>query len=131
MVCEIMINNDWEAFLADHTPTQLDDQLKKISYDSLSRAFDGLSPEEMLRAIPMTMPMTHLEDINGKKMEGIARYPLDAWITAGNPCFTKEMWAKICLVLVERALGSQADLSEQDAAVFEMLFTVSTSLAPL
>ena len=42
MVCEIQMIGSacgWEAFLADITPTALDDQLKKISYDALSSAF--------------------------------------------------------------------------------------------
>ena len=111
-------------------PDPRDDQLKRLSYESLSKAFGSLEPEEVLKAIPLTMPMTHLEDYNGKQMEGIARYPLDAWIKAGDPCFTKEMWAKVCLALAERALGSQTNLSEEDADVFERLLTVSTSLAP-
>ena len=48
MVCEIQMrtqSGEWEAFLADHTPTALYDQLKKLSYDALSSAFPALSPE--------------------------------------------------------------------------------------
>ena len=133
VVCEVLIANKWEAFLADQCPTQLDDQLKRLSFEALSEAFGAMEPEDMLKAIPVTMPMTHLEDYNGKRMEGIARYPVDAWIKAGDPCFTSEMWAKICIVLAERALispASQARLSNEDADVFERLLTVSTSLAP-
>ena len=63
MVCEIQMSQnkgEWEAFLADHTPQALDDQLKKLSYEALSRTFQTLKPETLLRAIPVTMPMTHL-----------------------------------------------------------------------
>ena len=107
MVCEIQMRQhtgEWEAFLADHTPPTLDDQLKKISYDALSKAFGMLTPETMMKAIPTTMPMTHLATISGKKMEGVAKYPLDAWILAGNPCFTNEKWAMMCLLIAEKGM---------------------------
>ena len=52
MVCEIQLRQSggqqWEAFLADHTPQALDDQLKKVSYDALSKAFQSLTPETSL-----------------------------------------------------------------------------------
>ena len=105
MVCEIQLRggSSWEAFLADHTPPALDDQFKKISYDALSRAFGSLAPEVMMKAIPMTMPMTYLVTVTGgKKMEGVAQYPIDKWICAGNPTFTNEKWAMICLLIAEK-----------------------------
>ena len=85
MVCEIQLRGggsggDWEAYLADHTPPALDDALKKISYDSLSKAFAIVEPETWYKAIPMTMPMTHLLQRDGKEMQGVAHYPLDAWV---------------------------------------------------
>ena len=113
--------------MADQTPIALDDQLKKVSYDALSKAFGMIAPEEMLRAIPMTMPMTHLVTINGKRMDGVAKYPLDAWIAAGNPCFTTEKWAMMCLLLAE--MGPQIQgISARDLEVFEGLFTAATTL---
>ena len=134
MVCEIQMGNggEWEAFLADHTPQALDDQLKKISYEALSKSFKticALSPEAMLKAIPMTMPMTHFESINGKKMDGVARYPLDAWEAAGNLCLTNEKWAMICLLIAERGIEMTSTdcLNRADAEVFEKLFTISTA----
>ena len=117
----------WEAFLADHTPPALDDKLKKVSYDALSKVFGMISPEQMLKAIPMTMPMTHLATIDGKMMQGIAKYPLDAWIAAGNPCFTSEKWAMMCLLLAEKGRECQ-ELSAQDVKIFEELFLVSSTL---
>ena len=129
MVCEVLIGNTWEAFLADHTPSILDDQLKKVSYLSLSRAMGKMTPQQMFKAIPVTMPMTHLAYYEGKQLEGIAKYPIDAWVTAGHPSFTTQRWGMICMALAEHALGLD-DLSAKDQAVFEALFTVSTSLAP-
>ena len=128
MVCEVQMRGaSWEAFLAAFTPQALDDQLKKVSYMALSEAFGKMSPETMLKAIPMTMPMTNLETVWGKKMEGVARYPLDAWIDAGNPCFTEEKWAMMCLHLAEVGTNLKG-ISAEDVRVFENLFTVSSSL---
>ena len=133
MVCEIQMRQNsgkWEAFLADHTPTALDDQLKKLSYDALSRTFQTLTPETILRAIPVTMPMTHLVTVSGKKMEGVAKYPLDAWIDSGAPCFTAEKWAMICILIAERGIGATQSqgFSIEDKEVFEKLFTTASTM---
>ena len=107
MVCEIRMNQncgEWEAFLADQTPPALDDQLKYITYKKLTDAFGMVPPAEMIKAIPMTMPMTHIHTHEGKRMEGIAKYPLDSWETAGDPCFTTEKWGYV----VYDALGEWA-----------------------
>ena len=133
MVCEIQMrqgSGDWEAFLADHTPTALDDQLKKLSYDALTKTFQSLAPITLMNAIPVTMPMTHLATIDGKKMDGVAKYPLDAWISSGAPEFTSEKWAMICLLIAERGIGAQqaADFSAQDKEVFEKLFAAASAI---
>ena len=134
MVCEIQLRQqggqEWEAFLAAHTPTALDDQLKKLSYDALSKTFQTLSPETIMKAIPVTMPMTHLATIDGKKMEGVAKYPLDAWSNSGAPEFTNEKWCMICILLAERCRGAQqaGTFSNEDAEVFDRLFTVATNM---
>ena len=121
-------DGEWEAFLADHTPQALDDQLKKVSYDALSKAFQKLSPEVILKAIPMTMPMTHLALISGKRMESVAKYPLDAWTISGAPCFT-EKWAMMCLLLAEKGLDpTKSDFSTEDKEVFERLFATASAL---
>ena len=133
MVCEIQMRQsagEWEAFLADHTPTALDDQLKKLSYDALSKSFQSLTPDVILKAIPMTMPMTHLATVNGKKMDGVAKYPLDAWITSGAPSFTTEKWAMICFLIAERGIGAtqSSSFSSEDKEVFEKLFAAASVL---
>ena len=79
----------------------------------------------MMKAIPMTMPMTHLVTHEGRRMEGIARYPLDSWEAAGDPCFTTEKWGMLCMLLSEKGLDIP-NLSQRDREVFEQLFTVAT-----
>ena len=133
MVCEILMKQEgdvWEAFLADHTPVALDDQLKKLKYEALSLAFGQLAPEMIYKAIPMTMPMTHLHTVNGKKMSGVAKYPLDAWIAAGDPCFTSEKWAMLCLMIAEKGMDASNEkmFSPQDRDVFERLFAVASQM---
>ena len=117
--------------MADHTPPALDDQLKKVKYDQLSTAFGKMTPTEMLKAIPVTMPMTHLATVDGKKMEGVAKYPIDAWITSGAPSFTTERWAMICMLLAERGLeeSKNLELPNEDREVFEKLFAAAENLA--
>ena len=86
-----------------------------------------ISPEMMMKAIPMTMPMTHLMTIGGKRMEGVAIYPLDAWIKAGNLCFTTEKWAMMCMLIAENGARME-NVTYDDIRVFEELFTVSTGM---
>ena len=139
MVCEINLlhvgsgPDNWEAFLADHTPPALDDALKGLSYDALSQTFQDVcrtTPEAIFKAIPMTMPMTHLATVSGKKMDGIAQYPVDAWINANAPCFTSEKWAMICLLIAERAMGptQAAGFSNEDMEVFKKLFSAASRI---
>ena len=133
MVCEIQLRQqgsgqDWEAFLADHTPQALDDQLKKLSYDALSKTFQSLSPETIMKAIPVTMPMTHLATVGGKKMEGVAKYPLDAWIASCAPSFTTEKWARMCICLAEKGTDVTKGFSVEDREVFEKLLTTASAM---
>ena len=74
--------------------------------------------------------MTHLATVDGKKMEGVAKYPLDAWIASGAPEFTKEKWAMICILLAERGKGAAqpGGFSYEDKEVFERLFTVASAM---
>ena len=99
-------------------------------YDALSRTFQTLKPETILKAIPVTMPMTHLVSVSGKKMEGVAKYPLDAWIDSGAPEFTNEKWAMICILIAERGIGATQShgFSIEDKEVFEKLFATASKL---
>ena len=74
--------------------------------------------------------MTHLATIDGKKMEGVAKYPLDAWTNSGAPEFTNEKWCMICILLAERGKGATqaGTFSNEDAEVFDKLFTVATTM---
>ena len=77
----------------------------------------------------MTMPMTRWTYYENKEVEVVAKFPIDAWVTAGHPSFTTQRWGMICMALAEQALAFD-DLSAKDREVFEALFNVSTSLAP-
>ena len=129
VVCEVLIGNTWEAFLADHTPAILTDLLERVSYLALSRAVERLNPQLMFKAIPMTMPMTRWTYYENKEVEVVARFPIDAWVTAGHPSFTTQRWGMICMAIAEQALAFD-DLAAKDREVFEALFNVSKSLAP-
>ena len=61
-------------------------------------------------------------------MEGVAKYPLDAWIDSGAACFTTEKWAMICILIASRGIGAtQANsFSNEDKEVFEKLFADAT-----
>ena len=130
MVCEIKMNGKyWEAFLADHLPQALDDQMKKVNYDLLSRTFKKLTPQAVFQAIPVTMPMTHLATADGRQMAGVAKYPIDAWEAEKNPCFTSEKWAMICMMMAEKGLG-QGGITSEEYNAFQDLFNVSSHMVP-
>ena len=61
-------------------------------------------------------------------MEGVAQYPVDKWICAGDPTFTNEKWAMICMMIAEKGkeLATPQGFNAQDREVFEKMFTVST-----
>ena len=63
-------------------------------------------------------------------MEGVAKYPLDAWIDSGAPEFTNEKWAMICILIAERGIGATQShgFSLEDKEVFEKLFTVASTM---
>ena len=134
MVCEIQLGTGggekWEAFLAEQTPQALDDQLKKLSYDALTATFHAMPAEDIMKMIPITMPMTNIATLNGKEMRGVAKYPLDEWISSGAPEFTNEAWCMICLLLAERGKGASQSgtVSSNDAEIFDKLFVVANKM---
>ena len=80
----------------------------------------------------MTMPMTHLAAVDGKKMDGVAKYPLDAWIEAGAPEFATEKWAMICILLAERGIGatqsSGFSMEDKDKRTVNCIISYSNSV---
>ena len=62
-------------------------------------------------------------------MAGIAKYPIDAWEVMGNPCFTSEKWAMICMIMAEKG-QRQEGLTEEERTALQDLFLVSNSMAP-
>ena len=63
-------------------------------------------------------------------MDGVAKYPLDAWIDSGAPCFTNEKWAMICILIADRGIGAtqSSGFSIEDKEVFEKLFAAATMM---
>jgi hypothetical protein len=132
MVCEIQLRksgdpNAWEAFLAEQMPTALDDRIKSLTYTSLSKSFATLTPDTIIRSIPITMPMTNLMTVDGYELKGVAKYPIDAWKLAGNPVFTQEAWAKLCLLIAENGQRLNC-LDDSEKLAYDELFTTSSRL---
>eukprot|EP00975_Prorocentrum_lima_P026152 5496808-Prorocentrum_lima.AAC.1 len=54
----------------------------------------------------MSLPMTHLYEEAGSTMYGIAKYPIDRWMAAGQPMITTKGWVKLCMKIASRDLES-------------------------
>eukprot|EP00975_Prorocentrum_lima_P049652 10389652-Prorocentrum_lima.AAC.1 len=48
--------------------------------------------------------MTHLYEEGGDKMHGIARYPIDKRMAAGEPAITVKHWVKLCMKIAAKDL---------------------------
>ena len=93
MVVELLLaDNTWTSFVSARLPQELDDAIKGKHAEFYLAARD-LSPSELLAAVPMSFPMTHLVD----GFPGVARYPVDEWEAAGAPMMTLKSWAKLCM----------------------------------
>ena len=75
MVVEVKCaNGEWEAFVADRLPAELDDQIK-AKHVAFYMGMANLTPAELKDIIPMSFPMTYeIPDF-----PGVARYPVDRW----------------------------------------------------
>ena len=81
-------------------------------------ASGDLSPAELKDMIPMTVPTTHLVD----GFPGIARYPLNEWESAGEPCFSTESWCKLTMKVATKDmenLGTLFDIAEKIEATLK------------
>eukprot|EP00975_Prorocentrum_lima_P047098 9847985-Prorocentrum_lima.AAC.1 len=61
--------------MADRFPEVLDDDIKKV-HDTFYLSAQKLEPEDLLDTLPMSLPMTHLNEEGGNKMHGLARHPI-------------------------------------------------------
>eukprot|EP00975_Prorocentrum_lima_P068781 12922564-Prorocentrum_lima.AAC.1 len=72
MVMEMqMKDGTWEAFMADHFPDKLDDEIKKV-HEAFYLSAQKLEPEQLKDVLPMSLPMTYLYEGDGEKHFGIA-----------------------------------------------------------
>ena len=88
----------WQSFISERLPMELDDAIKAKCYDQICRATEGMLASDIYKALPMMFPMTHLlQDEQGKKYPGIARYPIDDWARRGAPTMTEKGWCKFAM----------------------------------
>eukprot|EP00975_Prorocentrum_lima_P028440 5976635-Prorocentrum_lima.AAC.1 len=70
--------------MAERLPQELDDAIKKEGA-AFYIAAKQLEPDQLKDLLPMSLPMTHLlEEEDGNKHFGIARYPIDDWKARGE-----------------------------------------------
>eukprot|EP00975_Prorocentrum_lima_P066252 12908080-Prorocentrum_lima.AAC.1 len=67
--------------MADRFPEALDHEIKKVHEQC------HLSAQKS-----MSLPMTRVYEEGGNKLHGIARYPIDKWMVAGEPVITGKQW---------------------------------------
>eukprot|EP00975_Prorocentrum_lima_P002332 509090-Prorocentrum_lima.AAC.1 len=53
----------------------------------------------------MPVPMTRIYEDEGSTMFGIAKYPVDRWMAAGQPMITTKGWIKLCSKIAAKDLG--------------------------
>eukprot|EP00975_Prorocentrum_lima_P066741 12910941-Prorocentrum_lima.AAC.1 len=50
--------------------------------------------------------MAHLYEEAGSTMYGIAKYPIDQWMAAGQQVITTKGWVKLCMKIASRDLDN-------------------------
>eukprot|EP00975_Prorocentrum_lima_P047401 9910651-Prorocentrum_lima.AAC.1 len=73
--------------MADRFPEQIDDDEIKKAYKQFYLAAQPLEPKELQESLLMTLHMTHLPELSGSTMFGVAKYPIDKWTEAGEPIY--------------------------------------------
>ena len=113
-------NGEYEQFVAERMPQQLDDEIKKVKME-FHRAAGKMTPKEVQDLIPITFPVTHTM----QEFPFISEYPIDKWEKAGKPCFSKRSWYKLVMLICQNDMDSLRDLlvsskTKLDAANEEM-----------
>ena len=97
MVVELkMSDKSWSAFMSDRLPSELDDAIKG-KHAEFYMVARSLRPDQLLEAIPMGFPMTHL--LSG--FPGVAKYPVDRWEQESEPYMSVKSWAKLCMNIAQ------------------------------
>ncbi len=100
MVAELQMDDGhWEAFMADRLPTELDDAIKKCRADFV-KASKMMDETEVQALMPMSFPMSFV--LPGEQYMAIARYPIDEWVSNGEPVLTTMSWIKLCIKIAEK-----------------------------
>ena len=87
----------WECLLADRLPENLDDEIKKHLHE-WHQASQKITPEEILEAIPLTIPkLNEIED-----NPGIARFDINLWKKLGQPTLTASGWMALCKIIAKK-----------------------------
>ena len=104
------------AFRSARLPWLLEDQLKDRDLRKcLEVAGSRLDPEEVLRMMPIRLPLTHPElwthPKTGEtvKLDAVARYPLDEWEREGAPYMSQTNW---CELVMRMCSQNMSDLQE-------------------
>ena len=104
------------AFRSARLPWLLEDQLKDRDLrKALEVAGSRLDPEEVLRMMPIRLPLTHPEfwthPKTGEtvKLDAVARYPLDEWEREGAPYMSQTNW---CELVMRMCSQNMSDLQE-------------------
>ncbi len=80
-------------------PPQLWDAIYK-KREAFYEAAGKVSPEDILAAIPITFPQTHV--VGADIFPGVSRFPVDDWEDAGEPIMTQAMWCTFAMTIAEK-----------------------------
>ena len=128
MVMEIKNGETWEAFMSERLPQPLDDAIKSDQYCTyFFKAAEQMSPEEMFDYIPMRFPMAHLLTHGGRKMKGIAKYPIADWLRSGSPVMTESGWAAFIIAVSKRDTTHLASLMQLAQTFIKQPMTIPSA----
>ena len=87
--------------MADRLPVELDDAIKG-HHAEFYMAQKDLTPRELEDILPICFPMTHqLADF-----PGVAKYPIDTWVSEGSPKLTEDGWSDLCMKIALKNLDA-------------------------
>ena len=110
------------CFLAERPVAIMDDCIK-ANQEAFYKALNACTPEEILRAIPVTHPKRYLLD---KSIPGIAQFPRVEWLKKNKPVLTAVGWQVLCEIVRRRepqllsALAGVLDPSTSTMALNEL-----------
>ncbi len=91
-----MADGEWKAILADRLPEQLDDEIKGVLHEWHAAA-QRITPEDIMNAIPLTMPK-----VNKTSIPGVSRFDFTEWKRLGEPTLTQAGWVVLCKIIASK-----------------------------